>query len=96
MINTSRCREKIEGWRGRRRNYKCRNCGQKFQVDALNPLPENDRICSTCRKLTGETYRFKSLSGGNRVIVKAHNAEMATLRVFAQYGTGYTFAGTEG
>jgi hypothetical protein len=44
----SRTREYREGWLGRRRTYKCRVCGTKFQVDTLNPLPENKRVCSSC------------------------------------------------
>lgn len=49
MQNLSRCRERTEGWVGRRRTYKCRDCGHKFQVDTLNPLPLKDRICPQCR-----------------------------------------------
>ncbi|MBA7585413.1 hypothetical protein ES708_27392 [subsurface metagenome] len=49
MQNYSRCREKIEGWRGRRRWYKCRQCDTPFRVDTLEPLPEAERICSVCR-----------------------------------------------
>lgn len=49
MKNYSRGREKIEGWLGRRRIYKCRQCGNKFQVDTLEPLPKLYRICPQCR-----------------------------------------------
>ena len=51
MRNYSRSREKIEGWTGRRRNYKCRGCGQKFQHDG-GQLPERERICAKCREKT--------------------------------------------
>ncbi len=49
MKDYSRCREKVEGWLGRRRWYYCRQCGAvKFQVDTVGPLPELDRICPIC------------------------------------------------
>ncbi len=48
MKNYSQCREKVEGWIGRRRTYRCRQCRVKFQVDTLNPLPKDKRICPTC------------------------------------------------
>lgn len=48
MKPTTRCREYREGTRSRRRNYKCRRCGEKFQVDTINPLPEKARICPGC------------------------------------------------
>lgn len=44
----TRSREYTQGWLGRRRWYKCRNCGEKFQVDTLNALPEAERTCRTC------------------------------------------------
>jgi len=37
------------GWLGRRRNYKCRQCGDEFQVDTRKPLPEDRRICPDCQ-----------------------------------------------
>jgi len=40
-------REYREGWTGRRRNYKCRKCGIKFQHDGQQ-LPEDSRICPPC------------------------------------------------
>ncbi len=49
MRDYSRCREKVEGWLGRKRWYKCRECGRKFQVDTLGPLPISDRVCPLCR-----------------------------------------------
>jgi len=48
MENTSRERGKIEGWKGRRRNYLCRKCWNFFQVDTVRPLPEGARICYAC------------------------------------------------
>ena len=36
------------GYTGRRRNYKCRGCGQGFQHDG-NQLPEKARLCLDCR-----------------------------------------------
>jgi len=32
----------------RRLTYRCRSCGNKFQVDTFNPLPEPLRLCTTC------------------------------------------------
>lgn len=49
MISNSRCRERREGWLGRRRNYLCRKCGQKFQHDG-GRLPERARLCPDCLK----------------------------------------------
>lgn len=49
MQPITRTREYREGWLGRRRNYRCRGCGEKFQVDTKSPLPEKDRLCSECR-----------------------------------------------
>jgi len=42
-----RTREYTEGWLGRRRNYICRVCGNKFKHDGYQ-LPEQSRICSVC------------------------------------------------
>ncbi len=36
------------GWTGRRRNYLCRICRIKFQVDTSRAVPENDRLCPNC------------------------------------------------
>ncbi|MDD5339295.1 MAG: hypothetical protein WC329_01820 [Candidatus Omnitrophota bacterium] len=49
MYNNCRSRERIEGWAGRRRNYKCRKCSNKFQHDG-NKLPAGARICPECLK----------------------------------------------
>jgi hypothetical protein len=38
------------GYLGRKRNYLCRKCGQKFQHDGFQ-LAENDRVCSSCRNV---------------------------------------------
>lgn len=38
------------GWQGRRRNYSCRQCGEKFQVDTRAPLPEKERLCPKCQE----------------------------------------------
>ena len=37
------------GWLGRKRNYRCRKCDKMFQVDTLEPLPEDERLCEDCR-----------------------------------------------
>ena len=69
MKNYSQSREKVEGWLGRRRTYRCRQCRQKFQVDRLNPLPEKDRICEICRTKEGElnekSHKDSDISGDN-------------------------------
>lgn len=74
MINTSRSREKLEGWRGRRRTYICRVCRNKFQVDTLEPLKV--RICPNCKG-----YQFVN-SKGDIIKVDAPDAELATLRAW--------------
>ena len=38
-----------QSWRGRRRTYKCLQCGIKFQVDTVNAVPDNERICRECK-----------------------------------------------
>lgn len=81
MINTSRCREKTEGWLGRRRNFICSECHQKFQTDTLNPLPEIDRVCFTCRVRT-YVYTFTNTKTGRDKQVRASNVELATLRAW--------------
>lgn len=50
MHNYSRCKEKMRGELGRKRNYKCRGCGSQFQHDG-GQLPERARLCSECLKL---------------------------------------------
>lgn len=49
MINNSRCREKVEGKKSRRRWYKCRLCYTLFQVDSARPLPVKARYCNNCQ-----------------------------------------------
>ena len=51
MQTTTRTREYREGWLGRRRNYRCRQCGSKFQVDTRYSLPEKERICPECMEV---------------------------------------------
>ncbi len=51
----SRSRRAREGWAGRRRNYKCRKCGSKFQVDTRSPLPEDARLCRNCRAIYSQS-----------------------------------------
>lgn len=33
----------------RRRTYRCRQCGNKFQQDRTSSLPLKERICPMCR-----------------------------------------------
>ena len=54
---TTRSREYREGWIGRRRTYRCRNCSEKFQVDTSNPLPLKDRLCYACRLKRSEVTK---------------------------------------
>ncbi len=44
----NRSRQCKEGWLGRRRTYICHHCGRKFQVDTLEPLPKDRRVCGAC------------------------------------------------
>lgn len=50
MRSNCRSREYREGWIGRRRNYRCRRCGKKYQVDTRDPVPEKLRICPVCQQ----------------------------------------------
>lgn len=81
MLDKSCCREKTEGWKGRRRTYKCRECGNKFQVDTLNPLPEKDKLCPTCKPRT-HIYTFVNPITGRTVPIRATDAELATVRAW--------------
>jgi hypothetical protein len=47
---TTRSREYVEGWLGRRRWYRCRKCGDKYMVDTRDPVPERERFCPKCAK----------------------------------------------
>ena len=51
MNPTTRCREYREGTTSRRRNYRCRECRKKFQVDTFAPLPTRLRVCDVCLSL---------------------------------------------
>lgn len=46
---SGRTRIEREGWTGRRRNYKCRECGEKFQHDG-GQLPKGTRVCRKCKE----------------------------------------------
>lgn len=81
MINTSRCREKTEGWIGRRRTYKCRSCRIKFQVDTLYPLPIEDRYCNSCKR-PESLYVFIDKQTEEETAIRASDAELATLRAW--------------
>lgn len=50
MKNTSRCKEKMSGELGRWRTYRCRNCGDKFEVNLLRPYPKGAELCAPCVK----------------------------------------------
>lgn len=89
MQNTSRCREKTEGWLGRRRTYTCTECSAKFQTDTLNPLPEIDRVCPDCKQHT-YVFTFTNLKTGKDKQVRAYSAELATLRAW-QIDPNFTF-----
>lgn len=80
-IPTTRSREFREGWRGRRRNYKCRECSATFQVDTLNPLPEIDRVCPACRERT-YVYTFVNRKTGKEQQIRAADITLATLRAW--------------
>lgn len=58
MRTTTRCREYREGWLGRRRNYLCRVCGDKFQHDGFQ-LPEKARICDTCLQYSANKATYQ-------------------------------------
>lgn len=81
MQNQSRCREKVEGWTGRRRSYTCRECNISFQIDTLKSLPEIDRVCPDCRERTS-VYTFVDKQTGKDVLIRAGDAELATLRAW--------------
>ncbi len=81
MKNTSRCREKIEGWNGRKRNYICRECGVTFQVDTLASLPIIDRVCPDCKSRTC-IYTFTDKQTEEDKEIRAPDVELATLRAW--------------
>lgn len=76
----TRCREYTEGWLGRRRMYTCAECGVKFQVDTLNPLKKEDRVCQICQEKT-YVYTFVDTEG-KETRVRAGDAELAILRAW--------------
>ncbi len=91
MRDTSHCREKTQGWLGRRRTYRCRECKAKFQVDALRPVPVKDRICYACKYKYA--YVFKDEVTGEETVIKGTpDVELATLRAW-QTNPNLTFKG---
>ena len=48
MRTESRSHEYMTGTLSRRRSYKCRICGESFQLYLLRPLPIKDRVCDKC------------------------------------------------
>lgn len=81
MIDKTRAREKVEGFIGRRRTYKCTECHQKFQVQTLNPLSEINRVCPKCKRLTN-IYNFEDQATGKIIRVRAGDVELATMRAW--------------
>jgi len=78
---TTKSRAYREGWQGRRRTYRCRECGVKYQVDTLNPIPTKERICPFCQENTIPFTFVNKITGKERV-VRAGDAELATLRAW--------------
>jgi len=64
MKTQTRCREYQEGWTGRRRTYKCRECSKKFQVDTKESLPEVRRICPECKQSNSQVAMMVALDVG--------------------------------
>lgn len=81
MENYCRSREKLEGWQGRHRTYFCTECSKPIHVDTLKPLPKIDRVCPECKKWT-EVYTFVNKHSHKEHPVRAHGAELATLRAW--------------
>ncbi len=80
MQDQSQCRERTEGWIGRRRTYICRECHNKFRVDRVTPLPQKERICLDCKE--GHNYVFTDRQTNQETHIKASDAELATLRAW--------------
>lgn len=78
---TTRSREYRQGWLGRKRNYLCRECGVKFQVDTSGSLPEIDRVCPKCGERT-YVYTFVDKRNGKEKQVRASNVQLATVRAW--------------
>ena len=81
MKTETRSRAVKEGWQGRRRTYKCRECDNKFQVDTLSPLPIKDRFCPSCLKNT-IPFTFINRVTSKEYVIRASDAELATLRAW--------------
>lgn len=79
MKNYCRSREKLEGRLSRRKTYHCTECGKEIHADTLHPIPKIDMVCPECRMSTG-VYTFVNKRSGKDVLVRAHDAELATLR----------------
>ncbi len=43
---------------GRRRNYTCRNCGERFELFLCRPLPEGAQYCHNCRAIPEIRRKF--------------------------------------
>lgn len=56
----TRSRAYREDWCGRRRNYKCRKCGVKFQRDTSRPVPPGARICASCLKIPENMQEYNA------------------------------------
>lgn len=78
---TTRSREYRQGWLGRRRTYRCRECGNKFQEDRMEPMPEYNRVCPDCRRRTS-VFTFVNKRTGKERQVRATDVELATLRAW--------------
>lgn len=75
----SSIREYREGWTGRRSTYKCRNCGNKFQVDTRAALPEHSKYCVDCGRLPLWTFQN---ARGKIFQTRCMDLELATLRAW--------------
>jgi len=78
MNPETRTREYREGKISRRRIYKCLICGEKFQVDTLNPLPDIEKYCHDC-KLSTTLYTFICKNTGEIFQTRCRDMELATL-----------------
>jgi hypothetical protein len=70
-----RSRQCLEGVFSRRRTYRCRKCDSRFQVDCLNPLPEEDRLCQVCQgEQVVKTYLPRNIWLTNHILKSIHQA----------------------
>lgn len=46
------------GWTGRRRHYKCLDCGNDFIHDSAHALPATSRYCYACRQKLDNARRY--------------------------------------